>query len=110
MRKAFAAAVAKQNRAAMAVMTDFPLAVENYGSKPTLSKSAFLGSKDYFSGWFFDGGKDIVDCIGKSALQFQADKKQFGAGGWYADCNGNEYYFSQHGAKWLFSGYQNINE
>ena len=85
VRKAFAAAIAKHDRAAMADMTIFPLAVENYGGPPTLEKSAFLRDKDYFSGFFYDGDQQVVDCIGKSVLQFQPDKKQFGTGWWYAD-------------------------
>ena len=110
MRAAFAAAVTHKDRAAMAKLSAFPLAVDVYGSAPTVTEKQFVSSNDYVSGWFFDGDAQVSDCIGKGPLAFQSDQKEFGAGSWYADCNGNEYYFGQRNGHWLFTAYQNINE
>jgi hypothetical protein len=110
MRKAFATAVAAKDRVAMARMSAFPLTIDNYGSAPTLSQKDFLASKDYFDGWFFGGDEQVVDCIGKSGLQFESGKKEFGAGLWYVDCSGGTYFFRSRGGKWLFAAYQNVGE
>jgi hypothetical protein len=110
VRKAFAAAVAAKDRTAIAKLSRFPLAVEIYGFGPKLSEREFLRKKDYFDGWFFGGDPETVKCLKTTAFAYQADKKEFGSGLWYLDCNGNEYYFGPRGGKWAFAAYQNINE
>jgi hypothetical protein len=110
VRKVFGAAVAAADRKAIAKLSRFPLAVEVYGFGPKLSEHEFLRNDDYFRGWFFGGDAQLVKCLKTTAFAYQADKKEFGAGLWYLDCNGNEYYFGARGGKWAFAAYQNINE
>ena len=109
-RKAFAGAVAAKDRLAVAKLARFPLAVEVYGFGPKLSEHDFITDKTYFDGWFFEGDPETVKCLRTQAFSYQADKKEFGAGLWYLDCNGNEYYFGARGSTWAFAAYQNINE
>jgi hypothetical protein len=109
VRHAFAAAVAARDRIAMAKLSRFPLDVEVYGSGPRLGERDFL-RKDYFGGWFFGGDPQTVKSLATEPFAYQPDKKEFGFGEWYLDCNGNEYYFAARGGQWAFVGYENINE
>jgi hypothetical protein len=109
-RKAFAAAMLKHDRAEMANMMKFPMAVESYGSPPKLSQKDFLTDKSYFDGWFWRGDPQLVDCLRTTKPTLQSDKKGFGFGQWFIDCPGGTYFFADHDGKWLFSGYENNNE
>lgn len=109
-RAAFAAAVAARDRAAVAKLSRFPLAVEGYGMRPTLSEAEFRHDKAHFHGLFFDGDAELVKCLKTQPFAWQADAKQFGARLWLLDCNGNEYFFGERGRTWAFAAYQNINE
>ena len=109
-RKALVAAIMARDVNAAASLSNFPLAVDMYRSPPTLTKKAFLAKETVFIEYFGDGDKGILACIGSGPLAYQGDKTQFGANSWFADCNGNEYYFGLRGGKWLFTAYQNINE
>ena len=102
--------MAAKDVGAIANLSRFPLAVDVYGSKPHVSKQEFTRNKDYFDGWFFGGDPQTVKCLKTQTFAYQDDKKQFGAGFWYLDCNGNEYYFGTSGGAWAFTAYQNINE
>jgi hypothetical protein len=109
-RNALAAAVAAKDRFAVAKLSRFPLAVEVYGAGPKLSEREFLRDESHFDGWFFSGDPETVKCLKTQPFAYQPDKKEFGAGLWYLDCNGNEYYFGAGGGTWAFAAYQNINE
>lgn len=109
-RAAFAAAVAAKDRAAVAKLTRFPLAVEGYGMRPTLTEAEFRRDKAHFQGLFFDGDAELVKCLKTQPFAWQADAKQFGARLWLLDCNGNEYFFGERGGAYAFAAYQNINE
>ncbi|HXC54381.1 MAG TPA: hypothetical protein VNU97_03735 [Rhizomicrobium sp.] len=109
-RKALAAAVAAHDLHAAAALIAFPLAVDMYRAPPAMTKPAFLAKNFGFTALFGGGDKDLLACIANGALAYQGDKTQFGAGAWFADCNGNEYYFASRGGTWLLTAYQNINE
>ena len=110
MRQAFAGAVADKDRAAVAMLSSFPLTIESYGNKPKLNEQMFVRDKQYFDGWFFSGDAEVVQCLKRHAFSYQGTRKEFGAGLWYLDCNGNEYYFGLRAGKWAFVAYQNVNE
>jgi hypothetical protein len=109
-RRALVKAIAAHDWNAVAALTNFPLAVEVYGVPPKLTKAQYLKDHRKFYVFFGDGDKDLLKCVGTGQLAFQVDQTQFGGRAWYADCNGNEFYFDQRGGKWLFTAYQNINE
>lgn len=110
VRKAFAAAVAEKDRAAVAKLSRFPIAIEGYELGPRLSERDFLRDKSHFDGLFFAGDAEVVTCLKTQTFAYQGNKKEFGAGLWVLDCNGNEYYFGRRGGSWAFAAYQNINE
>jgi hypothetical protein len=109
-RASFAAAVAARDRAAVAKLTRFPLAIEGYRMHPTLSEAEFLHDKSLFHGLFFDGDAELVKCLKTQPFAWQGDAKQFGARLWLLDCNGNEYFFGERSGTYAFAAYQNINE
>jgi hypothetical protein len=109
-RKAFIAAIVKHDAKAIAALTNFPVLVEEYQVAPRITEAQFKKKSAAITGLFGNGAKELVDCVGSGPLTLQTDRTQFGAGMWLADCNGNEYFFAQHGGKWLFAAYQNINE
>lgn len=95
---------------AVANLTAWPLAVDNYGSPPTLAKAQFLKDHHKLAIYFGNGDKDLLHCVATAPLTYQGDKTQFGFGSWLADCNGNEFYFGVKDGKALFTAYQNVNE
>ena len=109
-RVALTKAVAAHDWTAVTDLTGWPLAVDNYGSPPSLAKAKFLKDPRTLSNYFGGGDRDLLHCVATAALTYQGDKKQFGYGSWLADCNGNEFYFGLRGGKALFTAYQNINE
>jgi hypothetical protein len=109
LRKVFAAAVAAKDIPAIAKLSHFPLAVDVYGSKPEVSEQEFTRDKQHFDGWFFGGDTTLVKCLASQPLAMESGK-DFGAGSWVIDCNGNDYYFASHDGRWAFIAYQNINE
>ncbi len=109
-RHALVKAIAAHDWTGVANLTGFPLAVEVYGTPPHLTKAQYLKDHKKLTVFFGDGDKGVLDCVGTGQLAFQVDQTQFGGRAWYADCNGNEFYFAQRGGKWLFMAYQNINE
>lgn len=109
-RLALTNAIAAHDWTTVANLTAWPLAVDNYGSPPALTKAKFLKDPHTFSNYFGGGDKDLLHCAQTAPLSYQDDKKQFGYGSWLADCNGNEFYFGLRGGKALFTAYQNINE
>lgn len=109
VRKALAAAVAARDIKAVAALTNFPLAFSGYEAPDSVSQADFLSDKNNFNGMFFEGDAHIVGCLRTGKLEFEA-KPTFAGSPWVIDCDGNEYYFGQRGGKWLFTGYENINE
>ena len=109
-RLALTKAVAAHDWPAVANLTAWPLAVDNYGSPPALAKAKFLKDSRTLSNYFGGGDNDLLHCVATAPLTYQGDKTQFGSGSWLADCNGNEFFFALRGGKPLFTAYQNINE
>jgi hypothetical protein len=109
-RKDLALAVQARDLKRIVALADFPLAVEGFGAAPTITAQQFLTDKRKFDDLFGPPDAGIVGCIRGEALQRQDDEKSFGHGFWYIDCNGNEFFFTVRGGKWLFVGYENINE
>lgn len=109
-RLALTKAVAAHDWNAVANLTAWPLAVDNYGSPPALTKAQFLKDHRKLSNYFGGGDKDLLRCVATAPLAHQGDKTQFGFGSWFADCNGNEFYFGFKDGKTFFTAYQNINE
>jgi hypothetical protein len=109
-RQDFALAVQARDLKRIAALANFPLAVEGFGAAPTMTARQFLTDKRTFADLFGPPDAGIVRCIRAEAPQLQDDKGSFGHGFWFVDCNGNEYFFTMRGGKWLFVGYQNINE
>ena len=109
-RKAFAAAVAARDLKGIVVRSGFPLDVEMYGYAPAIGAKQFLGDKRKFTDLFGAPDENTVHCIATGNVEQQSDRKQFGFGSWFADCNGNEYFFTLRNGQWLFTGYENINE
>ncbi|HEX4303102.1 MAG TPA: hypothetical protein VHZ78_09935 [Rhizomicrobium sp.] len=109
-RRTLVKAIAAHDWKAVADLTSFPLAVEVYQTPPRLTKAQFLKDHRKLTIFFGDGDSGLLNCVGMGQLAFQVDQKQFGGRSWFADCNGNEFYFAQRGGKWLFTAYQNINE
>jgi hypothetical protein len=109
-RKAFAAAVAARDLKGIVALSGFPIAVEMYGYAPTIGSKQFLSDKRKFADLFGAPDENTVHCIAAGNMERQNDRKQFGFGSWSADCNGNEYFFTLRNGRWLFTGYENINE
>jgi hypothetical protein len=109
LRKIFAAAVAAKDIPGIARLSHFPVAVDVYGSKPQLTEREFTRDKQHFDGWFGGGDAGLVTCLASQPLAMHSGK-DFGAGSWVIDCNGNEYYFAPGAGRWSFVAYQNINE
>ncbi|HEY3778198.1 MAG TPA: hypothetical protein VGL35_09070 [Rhizomicrobium sp.] len=109
-RRDFAAAVGAHDIGGIVKLSRFPIAVEMYQYPRAISEKKFRTDRETFTDLFGDADAAIVRCIARGPLSLQSDAKQFGYGSWYADCNGNEYFFSPVRGRWLFTGYQNINE
>jgi hypothetical protein len=109
-RTKFAAAVAARDMKRIVALSDFPISVEMYGGAPRITASQFLADKRTFSDLFGPPDSGIVHCIGTAAPERQDDVKSFGHDFWLVDCNGNEYYFASRQGRWVFAGYENINE
>ena len=109
-RRALVRAIVAHDWKAVADVTNFPLAIEMYRSAPKLTRAQFLKDHRKLTILFGDGDSGLLNCVGTGQLAFQVDQTQFGGRAWYADCNGNEFYFDQRAGKWLFTAYQNINE
>jgi hypothetical protein len=105
MRKAFGAAVGKQDVKAVAAMTQFPLAFSGYEHPDTVTEAQFA---DEFDGLFFGGSPQLVGCLTEGKLE--PAQSDFPDSPWVIDCDGNEYYFGQRSGKWMFTAYENINE
>jgi len=110
MRHALTRAAAAHDREGMATHMAFPLALDNYGSPPSVTRGAFLGSARYFTVIFGGGDEELLKCIASTPVTLQTDPKAFGGRTWLADCNGNEYFFALRGGGWRLVAYQNINE
>src|SRR5690348_6843764 len=61
MRANFASAVAAKDRAAVAKLSRFPLAIDGYGLPPKLTE--FLRDNNHFEGLFFAGDVELVRCL-----------------------------------------------
>ena len=109
-RQALVKAIAAHDWNGVAGLTAWPLAVDNYGSPPTLPRAKFQKDPKTLAIFFGGGDKDLLHCVATAPLTYQDDKTQFGFGSWLADCNGNEFYFGLRGGRALFTAYQNINE
>jgi hypothetical protein len=105
MRKAFSAAVAKQDVKATAAMTQFPLAFSGYEHPDQVTAEQFA---DEFDGLFFGGDAKLADCLATGKLE--AAQTDFPDSPWVIDCDGNEYYFGERKGKWMFTAYENVNE
>jgi len=109
-RKTFALAVHARDLKRIVALSDFPVAVDVYGAAPKITARQFLADIRQFDDLFGPPDAGIIRCIGSEALQLQDDMKSFGHGYWFVDCNGNAYFFAWRAGKWLFVGYQNVNE
>lgn len=109
-RKTFVETLAAKDWSGLANLVSWPLAVDNYGSPPALSKASYLKDRRKLTVLFGDGDKDLLHCVATAPLNYQSNRKEFAFQSWFADCNGNEFYFGQRGGKWLFTAYQNVNE
>jgi hypothetical protein len=100
-RAAFAAAVAKNDMAATAALTSFPLKNVVYRGPKTVPEAKF--------GAQFKMYRQLGECLKSGPLQPTPVK-----GGapvvWTIDCDGNEISFALKDGRWLHSGYENINE
>lgn len=110
MRQALGHAAAAHDRAALASLMAFPLALDNYGSPNAVGRAEFARKSRYFTIIFGGGDAGLADCIATAAISMQSDRKAFGGRAWVVDCNGNEYYFGQRDGAWKLVAYQNINE
>lgn len=110
VRAALVKAIKAKDWKSVAALTNWPLAVESYEAPPKITKAEFQKSSRMLFIYFGEGDADLLKCVGTAPITIQGDKTQFGHGDWIVDCNGNEYLFGQRGGKWLFTGYQNINE
>jgi hypothetical protein len=109
-RQALTKAITAHDWTQVGNLTAWPLAVDNYGSPPALTKAQYLKDHRKLTLYLGDGDKDLLHCVATAPLAYQGDKTQFGYGSWLADCNGNEFYFGLKGGKALLTAYQNINE
>jgi hypothetical protein len=98
----FAAALAAGDGKAAAELASFPLDNLVFKAPKTLSKSAFLKN--------FTAQKDIAACLVKTPPEQQLKNNKSVANSWSIDCNGNIYYFGLRNGRWLYTGYENINE
>ena len=106
-RKAYVAAIRAKDWKALAALVNFPVAIDNYGSPPTVTKAAFL--KDHRQVFLVDD-PDQLKCQESTPATYQGTKSDFGYGAWLVECDGSDYFFGQHGGRWLFTAYQNVNE
>jgi hypothetical protein len=109
-RTALAVAVAAHDVKRIVAVSGFPIAVEMYGAAPTITAGRFLTDKRNFDELFGPPDAGIVQCIRTATAVRQDDAKAFGHGFWFVDCNGNDYFFTARQNRWLFVGYENINE
>ncbi len=109
-RIALTKAIAARDWNGVASLTAWPLAIDMYEAAPRLTKAQYLKDHRKLTILFGDGDKDLLKCVAAAPLTRQGDRKDFGYDSWFADCNGNEFYFGLRGGKVLFTAYQNINE
>ena len=105
MRVAFGTAIAKHDVEAVAAMTQFPLAFSGYEHPDKVTAAEF---SDEFDGLFFGGDPQMVSCLATGKLE--PARSDYPDSPWMIDCDGNEYYFGQRDARWMFTAYENINE
>jgi hypothetical protein len=101
-RTAFAAAVAKNDMAAAAALSRFPLKNVVYRGPKTIAEAQF--------GSVFKIYRQLGDCVKSGVLQPTPAKGGAAAAEWTIDCNGNEISFGLKDGRWLHTGYENINE
>ena len=110
-RKALADAVAARDIKAVAAMSRFPLAVDAYETPPKITAKQF--NKADLDMMFGSGDPKVLDCVRGGPVVKNDPKDQSGRRfgvSWYADCDGNNYFFAEAAGRWLFIGYQNVNE
>lgn len=110
-RKALAAAVAAGDVRAVAAMSRFPLAIDAYETPPKIIAKRF--NKTDLDMLFGSGDRKVLDCVRAGPVVKNDPKDQSGRRfgvSWYADCDGNNYFFAERDSRWLFIGYQNVNE
>jgi hypothetical protein len=102
LRATFATAIEKNDSAAAAKLTRFPLRNEVYRGPKSIPEAKF-GSvmKEYVH---------MKDCIKTSPLGLAPAKRAGAAHEWVIDCDGNLLYFGQKDGQWRHTGYENINE
>ncbi len=111
-RKALADAVEKKDVKAFAAMSRFPLVIDVYQMAPKITAKEF-GKADI--DLMFGGGDEGVlkclrgDSVAKNDPKADETARRFGKS-WYADCDGNNYFFAEKDGRWVFTGYQNVNE
>jgi hypothetical protein len=106
----FKTAIVNKDKATVASLTKFPLAMP-YGVKNIRTKASFL--RDYTNNMNV-GGANAARCF--QATKPERDGKMFAV--WCADASEpetstnrpNEYYFVKTKAGWRFAGIDNINE
>jgi hypothetical protein len=108
--KNFKAAIAKNDKNALAEMTKFPLSM-SYGVKSLKSKVDFL--KRYNE--IFKGEADATKCFPKAKLEKENAKRYVVYCGFKATPDGEEnkpiaYHFELTKTGWKFTGLDNINE
>ena len=109
VRTALIKTIAAKDWKAVAMLTNWPLAVDSYEAPPKMTKASFLKNPATLYAYFGEGDKDLLKCIA-TGIPVRHYDANFGAGDWLVDCNGNEFYFGLRGNKALFTAYQNINE
>lgn len=111
-RKALAEAVAKKDVKAFAAMSRFPLVIDVYQMAPKIAAKRF-GKAD-IDLMFGGGDEGLLKCLRGDSFTKNDPKadetaRRFGVS-WYADCDGNNYFFAEKDGRWVFIGYQNVNE
>ncbi|MDR4308509.1 hypothetical protein IHQ68_17965 [Chelatococcus sambhunathii] len=111
-RKALAEAVEKKDVKAFSAMSRFPLVIDVYQMAPKIAAKRF-GKAD-IDLMFGGGDEGVLKCLRGGAVAKNDPKaddtaRRFGVS-WYADCDGNNYFFAEKDGRWSFIGYQNVNE
>ena len=111
-RNALADAVVKKDVKGFAALSRFPMTIDVYQMAPTIAAKRF---DDGDVNMMFGGGDEgVVGCLRggevvKNDPEADETAKRFGKS-WYVACDGNNYFFIEKDGRWLFTGYQNVNE
>ncbi len=99
-RKAWAAAVLKEDGRAAAALTVFPFQYAGYEAPKTIARAEYLREVPNWA--------SLKDCLAKEPVKPLTKRSRLGTHTF--NCDGHGFFFAQRNGAWRLTGYENSNE